>query len=374
MENNEKGRELVLGILEKGLEYIADYVVESSNCNFAVCAENGNVLYEKKAVAELSSESSTSKLVYTISTHEGPVVLMLTGLSSDKLEQGMNSMKQIEFAIQCYFSSANRQKKTDSTVQGGVVKYTIDQPLNRASFLNIVNTHCNPDFQYYVSILNDCTREEQRYMAKNLKRTQTFNISILNGKNLVLIVQHMYNPLTNTIDINSPSEEEQQGIFSNLIELYRGCPKFATGNSCYPTDLYLSYQQAMFTMSFMKLTGHKCFSQRYSELSIGIPLISNNWMSINAYCQKNIGALIESDETNNTSYFKTLTTYLDNSCNGKETADELYIHANTLYYRMKKIEGLLGCTTTSMCDITHLYYVTKVYKALHDSGILDGEE
>ena len=155
--------------------------------------------------------------------------------------------------------------------------------------------------------------------------------------------------------------------------MYKGCPKFAIGNSYRPEGLYLSYQQAMFTMSFMKLTGHKAFTQRYSELGMCIPLTSNNWLEAKDYCLKSLGTLLDCDELNNTCYYETLITYLDNNCNGKEAADQLYIHVNTLYYRLKKIEGLLGCTMTEMHDIAHLYCVAKIYEALLSSGIMDEE-
>lgn len=369
MDNTETRKKLVLAVLENGIGSVADWLVETNGCNFAAYRADGTVLYKKNIFDEATQQSPT-KLSYSVSTHEGMITLTLTGLNSDKLEQGMNSLQTAEFAVQCYCSKGGRQSQP-SLKNGGVVKYTIDQRLTRAGFLDIVKTHCDPSCQYYVSVLNDCTKEEQRYMAKNLKRTDTFNISVVDNKNLVLIVRHMYNPLTNTIDVNSPSEEEQQDIFRRVLELYGGKPKFATGSSCYPSDLYLSYQQARFTMSFMKLTGHKTFTKRYSDLDMGIPLMSNNWLEIEEYCLRHLSSILEFDEKNNTSYFETLHTYLETNCNGKEAADRLYIHVNTLYYRLKKIEALIGYSISDMSSITHLYHVTTLYKALKDSEIMD---
>lgn len=373
MDNTDKKKQQILGILEQGLSYLGESIAEENSCNLRISTGRGNVLYERNCIDDGEPGDNFGKLTYTVETHEGPIKLTLRGLPPDKLEQGMNSLKETEFAVQCYFSRVNRSKQLDSLMKKGVVKYILNERINRATFLDIVNTHCNPDCQYYVSILNDCTKNEQRFMAKNLKRNQTFNISILDSKNLVLIVQHTFNPLTNTIDVNSPTEAEQQDIFSHLVAEYNGCPKFATGCSGYPGDLYLSYQQAIFTMSYMKLTGHTAFTTRYSDLGLGIPLTSNNWVEIKKYCLKNLSPLLEADKLNNASYFETLNTYLDYNCNGKEAADRLYIHVNTLYYRLKKIESMLNVSTTDMCDIAHLYYVTKIYKALIDSGIMDEE-
>lgn len=51
--------------------------------------------------------------------------------------------------------------------------------------------------------------------------------------------------------------------------------------------------------------------------------------------------LSEYDKENNTEYLTTLVSYLQNNCSISATANALYIHRNSLQYRIKKIEELL---------------------------------
>lgn len=60
------------------------------------------------------------------------------------------------------------------------------------------------------------------------------------------------------------------------------------------------------------------------------------------YYQENIGCLIESDRKTSSEFIVTLRCYLFNNCNLVKTAQALFIHRNTLVYRINAIEELLG--------------------------------
>ena len=52
--------------------------------------------------------------------------------------------------------------------------------------------------------------------------------------------------------------------------------------------------------------------------------------------------LLESDRTHGTEYLETLRMYLRHDGSIKAMAEEMYIHRNTILYRMAKIKELLG--------------------------------
>ena len=64
---------------------------------------------------------------------------------------------------------------------------------------------------------------------------------------------------------------------------------------------------------------------------------------LDEYVEAQIGKLISYDELNAGSLCETLENYLMHSCNAKRTAEAMFIHRNTLNYRMKKIRELLNC-------------------------------
>ena len=56
---------------------------------------------------------------------------------------------------------------------------------------------------------------------------------------------------------------------------------------------------------------------------------------------KNIGELVEADRKDNSELLKTLHHYLNNNCNLLKTSESLFIHRNTLIYRLNLIRNKL---------------------------------
>ena len=67
----------------------------------------------------------------------------------------------------------------------------------------------------------------------------------------------------------------------------------------------------------------------------------NDQREILEYCNNKLSKLEEYDHANGTFLQETLLTYYMNGFNSAKTADALFIHRNSLNYRLKKIEELL---------------------------------
>ena len=82
------------------------------------------------------------------------------------------------------------------------------------------------------------------------------------------------------------------------------------------------------------------------------------------YVAKNIGKLIDADEINNGSLCETLASFLNHNCNVKETAQSLFIHRNTLNYRLNKIKELLGSDFENLdkCLELKLAFIIRSYR------------
>jgi hypothetical protein len=71
--------------------------------------------------------------------------------------------------------------------------------------------------------------------------------------------------------------------------------------------------------------------------------------------------LFEYDEENKSDLTLTLRTYLDANCSIESTSEQLYIHKNTIRYRLKKIEEVMDCDLKSSETITMLYYCFSIH-------------
>ena len=64
---------------------------------------------------------------------------------------------------------------------------------------------------------------------------------------------------------------------------------------------------------------------------------------LDAYVDEKIGKLLQADELNDGNLHETLENYLNCNCNAKKTAEAMFLHRNTLNYRLKKIREILSC-------------------------------
>ena len=63
---------------------------------------------------------------------------------------------------------------------------------------------------------------------------------------------------------------------------------------------------------------------------------------------------------NNTDFYHTLEVYFKNDYNISKAASKLYIHRNTLTYRLEKIENILGKDFNSFEDKYNLITAMKI--------------
>ena len=85
---------------------------------------------------------------------------------------------------------------------------------------------------------------------------------------------------------------------------------------------------------------------------------------LDIYVEEKIGKLLRADEINDGNLSETLENYLNCSCNVKKTAEEMFLHRNTLNYRLKKIREILGCDLESLdtCLELKLAFLIRRYR------------
>ena len=90
---------------------------------------------------------------------------------------------------------------------------------------------------------------------------------------------------------------------------------------------------------------------------------------LDEFVEKNIGKLIRADEVNDGNLCETLENYLNHNCNVKYTAECMYIHRNTLNYRLDKIQEILGKEFDDLesCLTLKLAFMIRNYHNVHSA-------
>ena len=85
---------------------------------------------------------------------------------------------------------------------------------------------------------------------------------------------------------------------------------------------------------------------------------------IRDYYANTLKPLEEYDKANSSDLCKILKTYLLHDGSVKETADELFVHRNTINYKLNKISELLDADLSSMETRVQLYLAFKLESIL----------
>ncbi|MGM0641905.1 MAG: PucR family transcriptional regulator [Thermotogota bacterium] len=189
----------------------------------------------------------------------------------------------------------------------------------------------NKDFD---SIFNEI--QEYFFSLKTIFYKNNF-LALINSNNKEIIENNLFQNLLKKYDLNVALSD----TFSNFL------------------DFKKYYDQTVFTLN--RPISKNQNIHFYSEVKF-YDLIDKIKEKINLkeYCQKNIFDLIKNDKNKNTEYFETLKLYLKNNSNIVKTAEELFIHRNTLSYRIKKIEDILGFELNDGEKNFELFFTIKV--------------
>lgn len=157
---------------------------------------------------------------------------------------------------------------------------------------------------------------------------------------------------------------------SSLLEnKFKISASLGTGRVYALGELEKSFNEARIAIILNQLMGRCSAIQRFSDMGIYHPIFSQDKKDIHQYCSQRLGRLIEHDWKNDGELLPTLRKLLDACVNIKATADRLFIHVNTLYYRINKIEQILNVDLGKMDTRVELYTAIKVWDTLQ---ILNG--
>lgn len=127
-----------------------------------------------------------------------------------------------------------------------------------------------------------------------------------------------------------------------------------------------SLNEAELALETVKCKGLRNEVVHYRDIGIyGLLFSVQNKDMLKQYYLDNLGPIADHDMINESNLFQTLETYLDENCNITVTAEKLFLHRNTLKYRIKKIEELLECDLHDFNDCANLkiaVYIKRILK------------
>jgi PucR family transcriptional regulator, proline-responsive transcriptional activator len=88
---------------------------------------------------------------------------------------------------------------------------------------------------------------------------------------------------------------------------------------------------------------------------------------LDEFVEEHLGRLIRADEVNDGGLCETLETFLNHNCSIKDTAEAMYLHRNTMNYRIAKIKEILGVDLNGLdtCLNLKLAFLVRNYRSMY---------
>ena len=129
-----------------------------------------------------------------------------------------------------------------------------------------------------------------------------------------------------------------------------------------PYELNASYALAVESMACAEILGNTGSAHSFKEYILTKAVREFPPQKTDEYCR-----LLVDDEIKNIfvnkEIIETAEAFLESNLNASETARKLYIHRNTLMYRLEKIEKVTGLNIRNFSDAVTFRFITILYKA-----------
>lgn len=106
-------------------------------------------------------------------------------------------------------------------------------------------------------------------------------------------------------------------------------------------ELFRSYQEAKVAMELGRIMNIRLKTPFFRDMGVARILYNHDQQELAEFYKDALGELVRYDAEQNTDLVKTLETFLLNRCDLKLAADAIFLHPNTLRYRLKRIEEIL---------------------------------
>jgi len=386
---------LLEGMLDGGLDFVGSYLNKKVGHVVIITDAVGKVHYPDMSgtsskvddvfidIPDEFSESifyhPTNKRLYYIIQHNAKSIayVIVENISPEVTSQTTTVLAQSQLALKYHFSLRN--KKMDDFGQSMWEHFFLTAGASIPDKLKLYEQNMDVNNYYFVSILEveegspDLDLNLLRsYLYETMHRNRSEYISsIIAPGRLVTILRGEPKGGPMDIDPDWPGREMADATKESIENKFSINISLGMGRVYLPSGLFKSYQEANIALALPRLMGKKQFIQSFSQLGVFTALFSLDTETLRNYCLQVLGRVIEHDEKHGTDFLATLRILLDNACSWTTTANQMYVHVNTVYYRMFKVEQLLNVDFSLFETRLHLFTAIRAWDTLQICKLLD---
>ncbi|HEY3424733.1 MAG TPA: helix-turn-helix domain-containing protein [Negativicutes bacterium] len=331
---------------------------------------------------EYHYDETNKVLCYQVGQNDTRAFVVAKNLPKDKISQTVSNITEARLAIKNYFINADKIRTNSENFERQFAEnLLINSNLNIGNLLEMSELDLDINQPYFVQLAyvgnaaqNFDLRLLRSYSLELVRKKNVQIIPITWGDCLMAIIPAMYKQDTLEIDPEWPRLLDSVSWKKIVDEKFNIDVSAGLGQPYMLRDLHRSYNEARIAMTLPRLMGQKGFIQRFTDLGVFSQIFTQDIKFLKNYCLRTLGILIDSNHMAETELLPTLRILLDNCHNSKLTADSLFIHVNTIQYRITKIEQLLNIDLSKMDCRVNLFTAIKVWDTLKALGFWDCDD
>lgn len=150
----------------------------------------------------------------------------------------------------------------------------------------------------------------------------------------------------------------------HLSDYYAGISNLHGDNHSHLVDLGYGICESLFACSTAEVSNKSiCYFSKIGIHSILMPFHQDVWF--HKWYSSIIEPIIEHDEKYNTELLATAIQFVENDGNVQETAQAMFIHKNTIRYRLNKIKEILQMEESNLEFLEQMSIAIKLHKIYH---------
>ena len=380
----KSSEQLLEGVLDHGLSYVGDYLETHLYSPVLIADHNGWIHFpaqnspgpDRMAIDipahrekdEYFYDPRQGTLYFCIPANTGRIYAAATEIPAARVPETLTVMRACQLAIKLYFSKLNTGNEH---LEKELTEFLFAP--GRANLGDIIQAGSKEiDFtRPYSAVIMAVEKGRQKfdpaavrlYINEYMRREKLRTITLFRDNQFAVLIPADEKEAGRQPDMPQPPIDLHQ-LQESISRSFKMDISLGAGETQPFKNIASSFDQARITIILNRLMGRKNFARRFTEMGIYYAVFSLDLASIQGYCSGILSRLIEHDHKNEGELLPTLRQLLDACGNIKAAADSLYIHVNTLYYRINKIEQILDRDLSQMDTRVELHTAIKIWDTL----------
>lgn len=378
--------QLVDEVLDKGLPFVAGYIERIIHRRIIITDDKGLIHYPEESVCgnmykSLPGSSQTGAYYYNETDkclfyrveHSGTNAWVIVDQVPMRMVASISALlSEARLAIKCYFSHLVKKDSNQTLLHNKLLSYLFS-PTNE-NIEEIIKLHQKPwnsNTAGYISIIRAEGEWDVNWLEvcsftqDYFQRARLEAIPLIGPGCFIVLWPARIIHEVGTAHPELPRLSKYHEAISSQFSF-----EYSVGiGQTYPLpDIQRSFLEARIALTVPTLIKERKYVNHFGDMGFLSHLFSSDLSFLKDYCLMTLGIVLEHDRSNHGELIATLRQLLNSSFNCRATADSLFIHINTLYYRMNKIQELLAVDLSQMNVRVNLYTAILVWDTLRAIG------